>query len=94
MGRFDAYGPYATFARAAVGLTVVAVLSFVGGVVLVSPLPRTLTVGAMVGLLLTGTGGGLLVGAAVMVLAAGRAIERDETIGAESAKSDGGDEEA
>jgi len=74
--RFDSLGPFAVFARIATGLTLAGAILLVVGLLVASPVPRGLPPVATMGLLLVGTGGGLIVGGATIYMATGGAVRR------------------
>lgn len=74
--RFDSLGPFAGFAKLATGLAVGGVAFLVVGIALVSPMRVALPPTTVFGFLLTGTGGGLVLGAAATYVATGDAARR------------------
>lgn len=83
LDRFDALGPFAGIAKAATGLVVAGILALAFGLVLTSPLPHGVPPTAVFGLLIAGTGGGLLVAGAVTYIATGDAARRTPSLGAD-----------
>jgi len=74
--RFDTLGPFALFAKLATGLAIGGVGFLVVGIALLSPMRVTVPPATLLGMLLTGTGGGLVLGAAVTYVATGDAARR------------------
>lgn len=76
MLEFDGLGSFSPFARVATAFALVGVVLVVAGGVVASPIPRGLGPTPLLGLLVAGTGGGLVVAAAMLFVVTGDVAER------------------